>query len=66
MVSTVSPHMFIGRKVAVEWTKKGQPVWYQGTITAFDSRTRKHIVTYDDGEERGYNLMFRTLRWEDP
>lgn len=62
---TVPPHMFIGKRVAVKWTKKDKPIWYKGTITKFIPWSKRHGVTYDDGTRKPYDLTKRKLRWMD-
>lgn len=59
-VDWARPTMLIGRRVQVKWA---QEKWYKGTVSSYDCSTRKHTVTYDDGDTRSYNLQRKTIEW---
>jgi Ubiquitin carboxyl-terminal hydrolase len=50
----------VGRRLKVGW-KHG--IWYEGSVAAFDARTGKHSVLYDDGDVRDYCLAKKRLEW---
>jgi hypothetical protein len=59
-VDWTRPTTLIGKRVQVKWAREK---WYQGTVTSYDCATRKHTVTYDDGDNRSYNLRRKTIEW---
>ena len=52
----------VGKRLRIQWAK-GK--FYAGTITQYDSSTRKHQVTYDDGDVKYYNLAKKAVEWID-
>jgi len=45
----------VGRHVRVWWA--GDNVWYAGSIASFDNVSKKHTVSYEDGDLRAHNLL---------
>eukprot|EP00977_Amphora_coffeiformis_P007279 scaffold1581_cov169-Amphora_coffeaeformis.AAC.15 len=50
----------IGRRLKVLW---GKGRFYEGVVASFDHRTGKHVIRYDDGDVRSYNLSKKTIEW---
>jgi hypothetical protein len=59
-VDWTRPTMLIGKRVKVKWAREK---WYNGTVSSYDGATRKHTVTYDDGDTRSYDLKKKTVEW---
>jgi hypothetical protein len=59
-VDWTRPTMLIGKRVKVKWAREK---WYNGTVSSYDGATRKHTVTYDDGDTRSYDLKRKTVEW---
>lgn len=51
---------FVGRRVRVRWAK-GK--YYSGIVASYNPGNGKHIVQYDDGDVREYNLSKKTIEW---
>ena len=45
----------VGKEVLVFWNKPGVAAWYLGTLVAYDSKTTKHKIKWDDGD-RDWNV----------
>lgn len=45
----------IGRRVKVYWIVQG--AWYEGSITNYHKRKKRHRVDYDDGDHEWVNLL---------
>mmetsp|Transcript_21048 Transcript_21048/g.35302 ORF Transcript_21048/g.35302 Transcript_21048/m.35302 type:complete len:1089 (-) Transcript_21048:242-3508(-) len=45
----------VGQRVKIFWVV--QNVWYEGTITDYHKRKRRHRVAYDDGDHEWLNLQ---------
>lgn len=56
----VPPADLIGMRIMVRWANPEQ--WFQGRVTAFNTRNHHHRVTYDDGDVREYDLRTKTWR----
>lgn len=52
----------VGRQLRVLWSDS---MYYAGTVTSFNKLSKKHTVTYDDGDVREYNLSKKTVQWLD-
>jgi hypothetical protein len=50
----------VGRRLRVQW---GKGKLYAGVVAAYDPITKKHLVQYDDGDVREYNLSKKTIEW---
>jgi hypothetical protein len=57
---TVDPWHLVGRRLRVKWAKGKN---YVGTITNYDTSSRKHQILYDDGDVREYCLSKKTIEW---
>lgn len=44
----------VGRKIAVYWRKPGE--WFKGKIHGYATKTRRHHVKYDDGDQADLDL----------
>ena len=59
------PESLVHRRVSVTWDEynKARQVrernFYQGTLMSFDEKTGFHLILYDDGEKKSYNLYTR-------
>mmetsp|Transcript_11313 Transcript_11313/g.20188 ORF Transcript_11313/g.20188 Transcript_11313/m.20188 type:complete len:323 (-) Transcript_11313:175-1143(-) len=53
-----NPDSLIGERITVLWAKGKR---YEGTVSGFSSSTGRHIVTYDDGEVKEYNMGTKTF-----
>ena len=55
---------FIGRRVEVLWDDVN---WYPGTVKQYIAATDKHLIVYDDGDQKQHNLEEESscgqLRW---
>lgn len=52
----------VGRRVRVWWEEDEQ--WFAGTIRMYDMANETHIVLYDDGDQRSYDLKSPDLTWQ--
>jgi hypothetical protein len=50
----------IGFRVRVFWT--AQEIWYEGVITDFHKRKRRHRIEYDDGDHEWLNIEHESER----
>ena len=50
-----------GQRIRIFWREDGR--WFHGTVRDFDPVHRRHLVVYDDGEQRHENLDNPTLQW---
>ena len=48
------PKAFVGVRVRIYWV--AQRVWYEGTISRYHRRKKRHRVNYDDGDHEWLNL----------
>ena len=46
--------MLVGKKIEVWWTSDLE--WYSGTLTSSNESTKKHLITYDDGDREWIDL----------
>ena len=53
-ISSFRDDSCIGRCVAVFWPK--HVMWYEGEVTAFNKKTRRHRILYTDGRQEWANL----------
>ena len=59
------PESLVHRRVSVTWEeynrreKKTFVNFYQGTLMSFNEKTGLHLILYDDGEKKSYNLYTR-------
>ena len=51
----------VGLRVKVFWKDRG--VFFSGRVTSFNRRTRRHTVTYDDGDVENLALGEETIEW---
>eukprot|EP00850_Spirogloea_muscicola_P017997 SM000160S02538 [mRNA] locus=s160:118607:128498:+ [translate_table: standard] len=51
----------VGRALEVHWPK--DDAWYRGTIVAYQRRSGRHTVLYDDGEREAIVLKREAVRW---
>ena len=54
------PEGKVGARVRIFWPAEGR--YYAGVVDAWDARTRKHVVKYDDGDVERVDLARET--WE--
>lgn len=52
-----------GGRIRVYWDEDQQ--WYEGTIRDYSECTVRHLVVYDDGDQRHENLDDPRLQWEE-
>lgn len=50
----------IGYRVRVFWT--AQEMWYEGAVTDFHKRKRRHRIEYDDGDHEWLNIEMESER----
>ena len=56
-ISSFCDDSCVGRCVAVFWPK--HVMWYEGEVTAFNKKTRRHRILYTDGRQEWANLAER-------
>ena len=50
---SITAESLVGLRIAVRWKRNAV---YEGLIDRYDPNTGKHHVTYDDGDQKEYNL----------
>lgn len=55
--SDSEPTDLIGARISVRWVNRGKQSWYPGQVTEYDPRARTHMVVYDDGDRKRYDLI---------
>jgi hypothetical protein len=54
-----SPQLIVGHYIWLLWAHNR---YYRGQITEFNQLTGLHHISYDDGEQKDYNLIEKTFR----
>ena len=49
------PECLVGLRVAIRWL---DDVFYEGKVSEYSSITQQHHVSYDDGDQRWYDMCF--------
>lgn len=60
LTKAVDPEGLMHKRVKVFWPRDRQ--WFLGRITAYDKKSGKHHVQYDDGDRRWYRMRTREYR----
>ena len=60
-VPTSARDEIVGKRVEVWWS--GEDAWFAGIVTAFQSDSGKHKITYDDGDKGGFDVALDTVRF---
>ena len=50
-------------RVRVHWTGCEPPEWFAGVIKDFNPGNNKHLIAYDDGEQKWHRLAEEELEW---
>ena len=58
--TTLLTETVVGRRLKIRWAK-GK--YYPGMIQSYNPSTKKHVVLYDDGDIKEYNLSKKTIEW---
>ena len=54
----VTPHRLVGKKIEVRWAKGRS---YSGKISDYNQTLNRHLVEYDDGERKWYDLAGKSF-----
>ena len=52
-------------RVRVHWTGCDPPEWFAGVIKDFNPGNNKHLIAYEDGEQKWHRLAEEELEWPD-
>ena len=50
-------------RVRVHWTGCDPPEWFAGVVKDFNPGNNKHLIKYDDGEQKWHRLAEEELEW---
>lgn len=58
------PNSIVGRRIKVRWKKTGGGFkWYEGEISSYDPEKAEHHVSYDDGDQKDYDMLTKLWRY---
>lgn len=54
------PDDLVNRRVSVRWftgDNQDEPHWYEATVTAYNTKTRKHTLHYEEDDNRMEDVL---------
>eukprot|EP00980_Cylindrotheca_fusiformis_P001844 scaffold414_cov109-Cylindrotheca_fusiformis.AAC.7 len=59
-IQNQTPEDLIGKRLRVKWAASK---YYEGIVQSYNPIHGKHVILYDDGDEREYDLSKKTIEW---
>eukprot|EP00980_Cylindrotheca_fusiformis_P023488 scaffold10514_cov72-Cylindrotheca_fusiformis.AAC.4 len=59
-IQNQTPEDLIGKRLRVKWAAAK---YYEGIVQSYNPIHGKHVILYDDGDEREYDLSKKTIEW---
>jgi hypothetical protein len=57
--SDSDPHELVGQSICVKWAGEN---WYRGVVSDYNKNSGKHVVKYEDGDERAYLITQQDIK----